>query len=193
MPTPTRLTAGRLLTTMALAVASTLAPAGCSSRQEVADRLSTQDRPPEDFALALTVLTPAKQALRPDQLPRGQRPARYLMGANGALAVSQGIGASTRDFPPVVRVLRDAQRQEIWAMIKDAGLLRSDAPGRQRGSETGGDAVDPFKFGVENPDRPIALLAIQFGRERDYFRIGLPEEPKVEALADRLAALAWIR
>lgn len=165
----------------------------CSSRQAVADRLATQEAPPADFALALTVLTPSRDAIRPDRLPRGQRPARYLLGADGSLAVSQGLGASTRDFPPVVRVLREAQRQEIWTMVKDAGLLKPDAPGRQRGSETGGDAVDPFKRGVEDPDRPLALLAIQYDRERDYFRIGLPEEPKLEAIADKLAAYAWIR
>lgn len=191
MPTSTRILATMLLSSVALAPMCTLA--GCSSRQQVADTVSKQDRPPEDFALALTVLAPSKKALRSDTLPRGQRPARYLLAADGSLRVSQGVGASTRDFPPVVRVLRDAQRQEIWAMIKDAGLLKADAPGRQRGSETGGDAVDPFKIGVEDPDRPIALLAIQYSRERDYFRVGMPEEPKLEALADRLAALAWIR
>ncbi len=182
----------RSLIAALLLVSLAILPA-CSSRQAVADQLSTQDRPPDDFAMAMTVLAPAKGTMRADAFPRGQRPARYLLGADGSLAVAQGLGASTRDFPPVVRVLRDAQRQEIWAMVKDAGLLRADAPGRQRGSETGGDAIDPFKAGVENPDRPIALLAIQYGRERDYFRIGLPESPKVEALADRLAALAWVR
>src|SRR5437868_1660258 len=102
----------------ALILASVLAcaPACSSHRQEVADQLTPQASPPADFALALTILAPSKT--RADKLPRGQRPARYLLAADGALRASQGMGASTLDFPPVVRNLRDAQRQEIWAMVK---------------------------------------------------------------------------
>lgn len=170
------------------ACAALLAAAGCTSREAVAARMVSRERAPDDFAMAVTVSAPSGSAAG---LPRGQRPARYILEADGSLRVATGLGATTGTFPPVTVVLRDAQRQRVWSLVREAGFF--DRLPAARTAAGGPDLAEWTTPRPEDPREPVATIAVQFDRERDAYRLVLSEEPAAAALIDELAAMAWVR
>ena len=148
---------------------------GCAAP---AARELPEDRP-ADFALGLTVYTPEAPARRP-----GQRAARYAVGPDGLLRTATGQGATVRVHPPVARQLTRAERDELWAAVREAGFDAAPAPLRVASPET---------FEAPSGRRVYLVEVTADGRRR---AVAMPEgEPETEPfidLADLLARWSWV-
>ncbi|MEM9065432.1 MAG: hypothetical protein AAGB51_08085 [Planctomycetota bacterium] len=183
---------------------------GCSKPQILLpedpppDPMLALDEPPADFALAVTVYSPAMRNL--DEVPRVLRPARYVLEPDGILRTSVGPGAREDTFPPITRRLTQEQVRLLWLAVRDAPLLGVGSPIRVES----GAAAEPLALAVTDPasttepDGPGASTAVvYFARlgEREWFSIRL-DGPGVEAtplatlaareLVERLAELSWM-
>lgn len=187
----------------------------CTSRAEVAQRAAQAESVPPDFSLAITVIAPARGAVQPATLPRGLRPARYILEPDGTLRVALGAGATRATYPFPTRIISDAGRAEIWSRSKTLGLLDVDSPFRASQSEAGGDPVPPLARIVAAQNippsntppnttadaapaapktpSPVALVAISYRGQRDFFSIPFDQSPALGELTDLLAAYAWVR
>jgi hypothetical protein len=191
-----RATALVLLIPLALASAP-----GCASRESRIAEAAKAPAAPADFALAITVVTPIKSATQPQTLPRSQRPARYILEPDGTLRIALGGGSTTTTYPPPTRLLSSARREDVWNLVKAAGLLEPEVPGRLRGSDssvplgtqTGGEPISMLDPTATPPKTPTALIVLSANGVRDFYRIAFDESPNLAALTDRLAAYGWVR
>lgn len=191
----------------------------CTSRSEVAQRAAEAPEVPTDFSLAITVIAPPRGAVQPATLPRGLRPARYILEADGTLRVALGAGATRATYPPPTRIINDARRAEVWSRSKALGLLDPDSAFRTSQSEAGGDPVPPLtriiaaqnnlssntppttppntpadaRPAAPKTASPVALIAISYRGQRDFFSIPFDQLPALSELTDLLAAYAWVR
>lgn len=162
-----------------------LLPAACTPRSEIIRRTLESETPPEDFALAVTVVAPAGRR----DLAREDRPARHVLEPDGTLRVLIGPGTARAEYPPIVRVLSPEQRQELWTLTREAGLnLDTDQAWRM--------PPEPASFqGVlapnQMPAEPSAVVSASLGQVRERWMIPT-SEPGVRALVTRLSDLAWI-
>jgi len=151
---------------------------GCSSAQR-----STEHRP-SDFTLDALVVHPG--AVR-SQAPRWHRRARYVVGADGELRVAVGPGVSERTIPRRTRTLGGDELNELWSLTRGAGLLDPDSarviPWGQTWRAPPGEVSAVFSV---TADGRRVHSAAPMGASS-----GLGA-PRVEALLDRLAELAWI-
>jgi hypothetical protein len=186
-----------LLTTAAILVS---AP-GCASRESRIAEAAKAPAAPADFALAITVVTPIKSATQPQTLPRAQRPARYILEPDGTLRIALGGGSTSTTYPPPTRLLSDARREDVWNLVKAAGLLEPEVPGRLRGTDTsvplgtqtGGEPISMLDPTAAAPKTPTALIVLSANGVRDFYRIAFDESPNLATLTDRLAAYGWVR
>lgn len=165
-----------------------VALAGCSSTAQVKERtnlrLAEADAPPADFTVAFTVLAPASSDGNP-RVPRGKRPARYVMEADGVLRSAVGMACSEETFPPRTRQLTKEQVKALWDEMRRGGLLDADHP----------DMIGPAPSAEALGTRTTFVVSYAaLGRHR---RLAVPDSGSVSSeaaagLADRLAALSWI-
>ena len=162
---------------------------GCSSRPMVRsepESVVLSDEAPADFTLSVTVLGPATETAEIAETPRALRPGRYIVGADGVLRAAVGPGATPRVFPRQTRQLDTAQRQRLWRVVVNTGLLDGV-------TLTGIDNTETF---FPNRSRPTALVYVRQGGESFHFAVRLPvgdaESEAVVQLLDELAELAWI-
>lgn len=134
---------------------------------------------PGDFALGVTVLG-TKDGGR---LPRGQRPARYVVEPDGVLRVAVGAGVEASTFPSRVRRLSRLQVERLWELVEAGGYLREDHPGQVRD-------VEGFR---PTPRDGWALVDVTAGGQRRAVAVRVDEDQGAARLADELAGLAWIR
>lgn len=168
---------------------SLLGIAGCStSPRPLAEPepVVLPDRAPDDFALSITVVGPASGAEPAEDLPRAQRPARYLVEADGILRAAVGPGSTPRVFPRETRQLNKAQVQRLWRLVGETGLLQPTTLTR----------IDNTETFFPQRARPTALVYIHQQGEGSHYAVRLPvgdaESPAVAQLIDEVAALAWI-
>lgn len=146
-------------------------------------------RAPEDFALAVTVFPP-EDSIDPvglEDLPRAQRPAHYLIGADGVLHTSVGLGVSPARVPRPTRRVPAEERDRLWRLVDESGILREDNP----------FAVDAPLLYQRFDRRSTALVEVTGGGTTEAVAIDLeaqdPDSSAAWLLVDRLAALSWIR
>ncbi len=178
---------------MALAaalLALSLLLTGCSATGSL-----DADSAPDDFVLGVTVydLPSAEPVSSTDtsRLPRAQRPARYVIEADGVLRASFGTAASPAYFPPMTRRLTPEQIDHLWALTRQTGVFPA-----VEGSQGVGEQVGPVA-GYEPPMGRITALIESFAAGHRA-SAALPIEPSdqqpgpVYALTDALAELAWV-
>ncbi|MEZ6244028.1 MAG: hypothetical protein R3B57_13410 [Phycisphaerales bacterium] len=168
----------RLLGTPILALAAALLATGCATPTPI-----DASGAPEDFSIDALVVIPDGAEPTPDT-PRSRRPGRYQLSPDGSLRVALGSGVGTDTIPALARRLTREERGDLWRLTRAAGLIDDDPPGRIAWGET----WDAPPIGAS------AILSITHDGRRVH--VGAPLElsggsPGVEALIDRLAALAW--
>ncbi len=151
---------------------------GCASASPMGATIA-----PQDFSLDAVVVTP--EGAEPGRhTPRARRPGRYQLAPDGSLLVALGAGVGTDTIPVLARRLTPSERDGLWRLADSAGLFETDPPGRIAWGET-----------WEAP--PIGASAIvSVTHDGRRVHVGAPlgaggGSPRVEALIDRLAALAW--
>jgi hypothetical protein len=174
---------------LAILVLGGLALPGCSSTPAVRpepEPAVLADRAPADFALGITVLSPASDPAQIDATPRPQRPARYIVEPDGVLRAAIGPGATPRVYPGRTRRLDTEQVQRLWRLASNTGLLDGDTLTR----------IDNTETFFPSRERTTALVHIRQGGEGRHFAVRLPvgdaESPAVLQLIDQLAELAWV-
>jgi hypothetical protein len=142
------------------------------------------DRRPGDFVLAATVYGPPASAEETLRLPRGLRPARYVIEADALLRAALGRGSTNAVFPPPTRQLTVSQMDRLWRLIRDSGLLE---PGNSYQTED----IEPATV-----DKPTASFYVAYSGGRAYLLVPLdradPESIAAEQILDQLAAWSWI-
>ena len=138
---------------------------------------------PADFTLDALVRNPAP---KDGHTRRWRRPARYIVGADGALSAAMGPGVSGATIPRLARTLEPDQLDELWAMADQAGLT---SPGGAWEVEWGETWSPPR-------DEPSVVLSVTGGGRRVHSAAALGASsglgaPRIEALVDRLGAWAW--
>jgi hypothetical protein len=165
-----------LLAVLMLAVAGCRAPASGATR-------------PAGLTIGATVRAPAGAdpggTVRP---PRELRPARYHLETDSWLRVATGpvLATPAAGFPPKVRRVTPQQADQIWLLVRDAGLHVPDHPGNRE------DFTPPpphptltsAVFEVTTDFRPRMIVVLLDG--------ATPESAAAKLLLDRLADLAWI-
>jgi len=169
-------------------VALALSP-GCSSTPAARpepEPVVLPDLAPADFALGITVLSPAADPVRIDATPRPQRPARYIIEPDGVLRAAIGPGATPRVYPGRTRQLDTAQMQRLWRLASNTGLLDGDTLTR----------IDNTETFFPSRERTTALIHIRHEGQSRHFAVRLPvgdaESPAVLQLIDQVAQLAWV-
>jgi len=171
---PTRSTPAPVLALIGLLLSLTFPGCGSVPRAGV-----TRDTPPAAFGLSVTVIR--GDAATPNPL---HRPARYVLEADGWLRAGTGPGATRETLPPRVRRLTHTQRQRLWDLTRDSGLLDPDCPVRI----ASGDGPIPTRA------HPLLLVTAETGRGRFSCAVALesvlgePYEPMLEALS----GWAWV-
>lgn len=151
---------------------------GCATTPAPGDRPLPEARP-GDFTLGITVLGPQRGIER-----AGQRPARYLVGADGWLRVAVGPGAKESVHPTLTRRLSNDQRDLLWGLTRSAGIETVGPPLRIQ---------SPESFQAPAGRR---VYLVQFKGDGRRISLAMPEgetgtEP-FAALADRLADWSWV-
>jgi hypothetical protein len=140
---------------------------------------------PADFALGLTVYSPARLAEDVRSLPRALRPARYVLEADHLLRVAIGSGATPTTFPPATRQLDDEQVQRLWSLLRLSGVLDPDAT----------VAIANVETYMPRHDRTTAVMSVTNTGKRRAVRVVLDRSTRqailIEQLTDKLAELAW--
>ena len=162
-----------------------LAHAGCRARQLPRTTRIVQTPPddrPSDLAMAATVFGP-RVPLPDVALPRSLQPARYIIEADGVLRAGKGsVG-----YPPAARRLTPRQRDQLWRVIRDSGLLDEGNPAQ----------IEDPEEAVRSGDKTTAMMYISYGGKRMTLRVLLDRSSndaiEAERFVDRLAELAWIR
>ncbi len=148
---------------------------------------------PEDFALAVTV-TPRPGLVtveNPDPwvgLAPYARPARYVLEVDGTLRADFGPGVREPGFPGGVRWLSEPERDALYALAAQQGLLTVNAPGFQRAAE----AVSPpteEAFAVASFSLDGRHLGVTARIEDDAD----PASAALRPLVVELARLTWLR
>ncbi len=162
---------------------------GCSSPPRpiaVPEPIVLPDEAPEDFALSITVISPASAEAPIDDLPRPQRPARYVVEPDGVLRAAIGPGATPRVYPRQTRRLDAGQVQRLWRLVGETGLLEPTTLTR----------IDNTETFFPQRSRPTALVYIRQQGAGSHFAVRLPvgdaESAAVGQLIDELAELAWV-
>ncbi len=155
-----------------------LSLAGCAGSARVSEAR------PSDFTLDALVTNPRAAQEQP---PRFRRPARYVVGADGQLRVALGAGVSEATIPRLTRTLDPAQLDRIWSLVTDAGLADPDSA----------YAIDWGQTWDGPRGEPAAVISVTRGGRRVHSGVPLGASsglgaPRVEALLDELAGLAWI-
>lgn len=145
---------------------------------------------PGDFALEVTVYSPPVPAARIEDLPRTTRPGRYVLEADGTLRSVHGPESDRWPFVPMTRQLTPMQREHVWRLARDAGLLDTDHPGRL---ESAGAAI----IGRSQPTAIIETvglgrrLVMAVALDRPDGSSLVAADDATTRLIDRLAQLAW--
>lgn len=134
---------------------------------------------PGDFALGVTVLGSLEGA----KLPRAQRPAQYLLEADGVLRVAVGAGVDHTTYPPRVRRLSARQTDRLWSLVQAANLQGAEHPGR---------IDDPAAF-RPTPRDGWAVIDLSASGERQTLAVRVEDDPAAALVVDELAGLAWLR
>jgi len=141
--------------------------------------------PPPDFTLAITVLSRENPQVDrdPRTLARPYRPGRYILEPDGVLRVAIGTGALPKTFPPAMRRLTFAQRNEVWELASSAGYMAIPA------EQSINAAASPAAV-----SRPTAMIYVVAGDSTRGLQISLdaPTAEPSRVLIDRLAELAWV-
>ncbi len=168
-----------------LARTITLVLAGiCLSLAGCAGAARVPDARPSDFTLDALVTNPHATDV---SLPRFRRPARYDVDADGELRVAVGAGVSEETIPRRTRTLDPAQLDRIWLLVTGAGLTDPDSA----------YAIDWGRTWEGPRGEPTAVISVTRGGRRVHSGVPLGASsglgaPRVEALLDELAGLAWI-
>lgn len=156
---------------------------GCASAPK---RPVDLDHAPPDFALGVTVFSPAGEASEIDAQPRPLRPARYIVEPDRVLRAAIGPGSSPAVYPRQTRRLDAHQADRLWLLVVESGMLESDAASRI-------DSVDTF---LPARTRTVASISITCAGSTHHHAVRLPsgdeESQGVLTLVDQLADLAWI-
>ncbi len=162
---------------------------GCSSTPRPIpepEPIVLPDVAPEDFALSITVISPASADDPIDDLPRAERPARYVVEPDGVLRAAIGPGATPRVYPRQTRQLDAARVQRLWRLVGETGLLEPGTLTR----------IDNTEIFFPQRSRPTALVYIRQQGAGSHFAVRLPvgdaESAGVGQLIDELAELAWV-
>lgn len=154
---------------------------GCRSTGTPVD----PDRAPEDFALAVTVYPP--QGVDPEDLPRAQRPAHFLLAADRVLHAAVGPGVDPGQLPPPTRRVDAVELDRLWRLVDESDMLREDNP----------FAVAAPRLYRRFDTRATALVEVTARGRTRAVAIDLEAEDVDSGaallLVDRLAALSWIR
>lgn len=138
---------------------------------------------PPDFSLDALVVIPDGTAPTP-ATPRSRRPGRYQLTPDGSLRAALGTGVDAGTIPALARRLTPAERDGLYRLAGEAGLLERDPPGRIAWGET----WDPPPTGAS------AVVSVTHAGRRVHVGASLgtrEDSGGIEALVDRLAALAW--
>lgn len=139
----------------------------------------TDSSTPGDFALGVTVLGERDGA----RLPRAQRPAQYLVEADGVLRVAIGAGVEHTTYPPRVRRLSARQTDRLWSLVQSGGFGDAEHPAR---------IDDPAVF-RPTPREGWAVFDLSAKGERQTLAIRIEEDAAAAQVIDELAGLAWLR
>lgn len=150
---------------------------GCAGPRTAGDALP--EARPADLVLGLTVYGPDSGVRR-----GGQRPARYLVEPDGSLRAAVGGGAVESVHPPIARRLTDAERDELWAMVRAAGINRVSASMR----------LNSAQHYTAPAGRRVYLVELAGGGGRWVAAMpeGEPDAERAGDIADRLAGWAWV-
>ncbi len=149
---------------------------GCSSTPA-----PVPEQAPPDFTVSITVLDkPGSRAQR----PRDQRAARYVLGPDRTLRALVGRTTRVTQYPPPMRQLRDAQYQEVWQFVRQAGYL--DLPDTAHIAES--ETIDPQ---VKKPTAVVYVRADDRQRSA-IIELDATDAGTTRALIDKLGALAWV-
>jgi hypothetical protein len=161
--------------------------ASCSSSPKTPspEPADLPEQTPGDFALSVTVYSPASEPGQIDALPRSLRPARYIVEADGLLRAAIGPGATSTTFPPGSRRLEQRQIDRLWVLIRRSPFLDKGFPGRIPSEDT----YRPRR------DRTTAVVGVTWLNRQGSFRVVLDRSDNdallAERLADELSELAW--
>lgn len=134
---------------------------------------------PADFALGLTVLGPEAGIRRP-----GQRPARYIVSPDATLRAAVGGGAAESVHPPIARTLTEADRDQLWSLVRQAGVATAEPPlslnTAQGYTAPAGQRVYLIELRAADGRWTMAMPEGETGTEQ------------AAALADTLAGWSWV-
>ncbi|MEN0019974.1 MAG: hypothetical protein AAF747_03715 [Planctomycetota bacterium] len=170
---------------LTLAVMALLAAVltGCAGGARTTGTAAAFGTVPRDFSLGVTVF---EAELRPgeslsfEDRARAERPARYVIEADGVLRTAVGDSATPGSFPRITRRLDETQLERVWQLAQTTGVL--DGAGRIENVNT----FDPRR------DRPIAAVYVQADELRRHAALDLATDDAAYRLVDELARLAWI-
>lgn len=134
---------------------------------------------PGDFALGVTVLGSTEAS----PLPRNQRPAQYLVEADGVFRVAVGAGVDPSTYPPRIRRLSTRQVERLWSLVDAAGLSAPEHAGRL-------ENVANFR---PSPREGWALFDVTAKGHRQAIAVRVDADEAAARVIDELAGLAWIR
>ncbi|MBX3382217.1 MAG: hypothetical protein KF864_01785 [Phycisphaeraceae bacterium] len=141
------------------------AAAGCA-----APRAVTSQAPPPDFALSLTINTPAGADAT-------LSPAWFIVDCDGSLRAALGARTAQSPVPARVRRLSPTEMQHLWNLTRSAGVLVPPPRGEARPD---GAAPAP------------GLLAYVTADGRRWGKAADPNDAAMRDLIETIRRLAWI-
>jgi hypothetical protein len=119
----------------------------------------------------------------------GPRGAWYLVEADGTLRASLGTRTLQSPAPPIVRVLSDAQWDEVWVLARDAARTAEAAGPAPSSSE---NATPTGAEPLFNASSAVAsAMGLEVRAAGVTRRVPNPDAATAAALEARLRALAW--
>ncbi len=141
---------------------------GCGTGRAVEG--AAGDVAPADFSVSLSVY----------KVGEGRLPGWYVVGPEGQLRAVVGERRANTPLPPIVRQLDPADRERLWGIVRDGGLLGRESPeglvsGAEDSSSTGATAT----IAVSGGGRRVTLVAAD-------------EVGSLVALEAAMRELAWL-
>lgn len=153
---------------MAAVVLAGMGVPGCGTARPVEG--AAEGAAPADFSVSLSVYKAGE----------GRLPGWYVVGPEGQLRAVVGERRANTPLPPIVRQLDPTDRERLWGIVRDAGLLAREIPeGLVSGAEDASGAGATATIAVSGQGRRVTLVAAD-------------EVGSLVALEAAMRELAWL-
>lgn len=141
---------------------------GCGTSRPV--EAGSAEGVPADFSVSLSVYKAGE----------GRLPGWYVVGPDGQLRAVVGERRGNTPLPPIVRQLDPAERERLWGIVRDGGLLGRRSPeGLVSGPEDSSGMGATATIAVSGAGRRVTLVAAE-------------EVGSLVALEAAMRDLAWL-